>query len=98
MLLSVDACLALELEMQCSEVEQKTNFDACGGEIVYQLRLVRRYESAHGFVLDEYTIGDDHIGHEIAYDRLTVANLKSPLAFDRNTCAAELPGEGVLVH
>ena len=56
------------------------------------------HDRAHGFVLDEHTSFDEHIGCKFTDDDTAILHTEPLATFDRHADVPQLYHQGILVH
>ncbi len=69
-----------------AEVEEETDFERCGAEIIQELGLVRRVESLRGLEFDDQSVGDYEVCFEISNQATTEYDLEGDFTSCRYPC------------
>ncbi len=80
-LLFVGAVFTFEFETVSSEVQEQADFDARRCEVVYELDFVNRGDRLYGFVFDNDTTFDEHIGFKMSNENRIVQDRYFPSEF-----------------
>ena len=74
--------LALDLKAGAAEVQEESKVEPGGGEVVHELRFVRRKERRDRLVLDDDTELDYEVSRKRADDDAVIHDIHRTLAFD----------------